>query len=39
MVDIEDSELLGHVNGCVEVGHQIFMLNFILPANLIDDEF
>jgi len=38
MVNVETSKLLCHVNGYVVTGHQVFMLNFILPASLVDDE-
>ena len=39
MVNVEAFELLRHVNGCIVIGHQVFMSDFILLANLINDEF
>ena len=39
MVDVEAFELLCHVNGRVVIGHQVFMSDFILLANLVDNEF
>jgi len=38
MVDVEASELLCHVDGCIVVGHQVFMLDFILPTNLVNGK-
>ena len=38
IVDVEAYEFLCHVDGCVVVGHQVFMSDFILSANLVDDE-
>jgi len=38
MVNAEAFELFCHVNGCIAIGHQVFMSDFILPANLVDDE-
>jgi len=39
MFDVEAFELLYYVDDCVVVGHQVFMSDFVLPANLVDDEF
>jgi len=38
IVNVEVSEPLRHVDDCVVIGHQVFMSEFVLPANLIDDE-
>jgi len=29
-------ELLSHVDGCVVIGHQVFMSDFVLSANLVE---
>jgi len=38
MVNLEVFKLLRHDNGRVMIGHQVFMSDFILPANLVNDE-
>jgi len=38
MVNVEVFESLYHVDGCDVIGHYVFMSDFVLPANLIDDE-
>jgi len=38
MVNVEVFKLFCHVNGRVVIEHQVFMSDFILPANLVDDE-
>jgi len=38
MVNIEVFELLCHVNGSVLTGHQVFISDFVLLANLINNE-
>ena len=39
IVNVEVSKSLRHVDGCVVIGHQVFMSDFVLPTNLIDDKF
>jgi len=39
MVDVEACELLCHIDSCVVVRYQVFMSDFVLPANLVNDEF
>ena len=38
MVDVEISEPLCHVDSCVMIGYQVFISDFVLPANLVNDE-
>ena len=38
MVDVEVSKPPCHVDSYVMIGYQIFMSDFVLPANLINDE-
>ena len=38
MVDVEVSEPLCHVDSCVVIGYQVFMSDFVLLANLANDE-
>ena len=38
MVDVEVSKLFRHVDCWIVIGHQVFMSDFVLFANLIDDE-
>ena len=37
-VDGKFSKPLGHVYSCVVIGYKIFMSDFILPTNLVNDE-
>jgi len=39
MVFAEALELLYHVDDCVVIKHQVFISDFVLPTNLVDDEF
>jgi len=39
MVDVEVLKLLHHVDDCVVIRHQVFMSDFILLANLVDEKF
>ena len=39
IVNIEVFKLLCHVNGRVLIGQKVFMSDFVLPANLVGDEF
>ena len=38
MVDLEVSEPLCHMDSCVMIGYQVFISDFVLPANLVNDE-
>ena len=39
MVDVKVSEPVGHVDSRVMIKYQVFMSDFVLPMNLINDEF
>ena len=39
MVDVKVFEPHGHVNSCVVIGYQVSMSDFVLPVNLVNDEF
>jgi len=39
MVDVKVFEPHGHVNSYVVIGYQVSMSDFILPVNLVNDEF
>jgi len=38
MVNVEVFKLLCHDNGRVVIRHQVFMSDFVLSVNLVDDE-
>ena len=38
MVDVEVYESLYHVDSCVMIRYRVSMSDFILPANLVNDE-
>ena len=37
-VDVEVFEPVCYVDSCVIIGYQFFMSDFVLPANLVNDE-
>ena len=39
MVDVKLSKPFGHRDSCVEIGYKVFMPDFVLSANLVNDEF
>ena len=39
IVNLEVFKLVFHVNDRIVIGYQVFMSDFILPTNLVDDEF
>jgi len=38
MVDVKVSEPLYYVDNCVVIGYQVFISDFVLPANLVNNE-
>jgi len=38
MVNVEVFKLLCHDNGRVVIGHKVFISDFVLSTNLVDDE-
>ena len=39
MINVEVFKLLYDDNGRIVIGHLLFMSDFVLSANLVDDEF